>query len=62
MLGAKHPKFGAVGAVLENHSDVLEKLFLKNTIERKNFCYIGFRKICAIFSKNVFKTAIKSEN
>ena len=50
--GVRRAKFCAEGAVLENYTDVLEKLFLKNAIKRKKLYYIGFRKIFVIFSKN----------
>ena len=36
ILGAKRPKFGAEGAVLEISSDFSENLFLKNAITSKN--------------------------
>ena len=35
-FGRKMPEFGAKGAVLENFSNFLEKLFLKNAIKSKN--------------------------
>ena len=44
IFGAKPPKFGAEGAVLENFGQILEKLWLKHAIKvnflnfQKNFC------------------------
>ena len=53
-LGAKRPKFGVEDGVLEHFSDFLEKLFLKNAIEIKNFVILGFEKIFLFFRKIVF--------
>ena len=38
-------KFGTEGAVLENFSDILEKLFLKNAIKSKNIAILGLEKL-----------------
>ena len=61
-MGAKRPKFGAEGTVLENLRDILEKLFLRNVIRRKNIDILGLQIFFVIFEKLFFKTAIKSEN
>ena len=54
ILGAKSPKFGAEGAVLDNVSYILEKLFLKNVIKSENFAILGLENLFVIFSKNCF--------
>ena len=53
ILGAKRPKFGAEGAILENFSDFLEKLFLENAIKSKNSVNSGFEKVFVFFRKIV---------
>ena len=61
ILGAKRPNFGAEGAVLENFSDILEKLFLKNVIKLKKILYWVYKNFRYFFEKLLLKTAIKSK-
>ena len=51
ILSVKRSKFDAKGAILENSSDILEKLFLKNATKSKNFAIFGLEKISLFIRK-----------